>query len=103
MLKSLFVKNGQKRGTVEFFIENPLYLIIVALIVIIALFDVSFFNIASFNTILTQSATRLMFAVGIAGIIVMGGNRPFLGPSGRLGGCVCGFNAAGPKLYHESF
>ena len=74
MLRSIFLKkDGNKRAVYRYLTANPLFLIISALIVIIASFDISFFNIASFNTILTQSATRLMFAIAAASIIIVGG------------------------------
>lgn len=74
MLRSIFItKDGNKRAIYRYFTANPLFLIIGALIIIIATFDISFFNIASFNTILTQSATRLMFAIAAASIIIVGG------------------------------
>lgn len=104
MIKSLFTKkNGGRPRVIQFVIENPLYPIIAVLIGIIAIFDSSFFNVASFNTILTQSATRLMFALGIAGIIVMGGIDLSLGRVVGLAGVVAASMLQDPNYTMKVF
>lgn len=78
----------QKPSILQLVIDNALYLIIAALIITIAAFDSSFFNIASFNAILTQSSTRLIFACGVGGIIVLGGTDLSLGRTVGLTGVI---------------
>lgn len=81
-------KDNKKTDILQFMINNALYMIIAALIITIASFDISFFNIASFNAILTQSSTRLIFACGVGGIIVLGGTDLSLGRAVGLSGVL---------------
>jgi len=78
----------QRNGVRGLLIDNALYMIIAALIFIIAAFDISFFSIASFNAILTQSSTRLIFACGVGGIIVLGGTDLALGRCVGIAGVI---------------
>ncbi len=70
-----------RRTTWDILLDNALYCIIALLIAIIIIMDSSFFNIRNFTTILSQSATRIIFAIGIGGIIVLGGTDLSLGRS----------------------
>lgn len=81
-------EKNQRTSVLQVLIDNALYLIIAMLIIIIASFDISFFNVASFNAILTQSSTRLIFACGVGGIIVLGGTDLSLGRTVGLTGVL---------------
>ena len=56
-----------------------LYFIIGALLLVIIAIEPSFVRVSNFTTILTQSATKVIYACGIAGIIVLGGTDLALG------------------------
>ena len=71
---------------VDFLYDNSLYVIIGILLVIIVAVDPSFLRLNNFTTILTQSSTRIIFACGIAGIIVLGGTDLALGREVGLAG-----------------
>lgn len=76
----------EKTNLSTILINNALYIIIALLLGIIVLFEPSFFSIRNFNTILTQSATRLIFACGVGGIIILGGTDLSLGRAVGLAG-----------------
>lgn len=59
--------------------DYSLYFIIGALLLVIIAIEPSFVRVSNFTTILTQSATKIIYACGIAGIIVLGGTDLALG------------------------
>ncbi len=59
--------------------DNALYFIIGILLLTIILIEPSFVKLSNFTTILTQSATKIIYACGVAGIIVLGGTDLALG------------------------
>lgn len=63
----------------NFLFDNALYFIIGVLVLIIIIVEPSFLKISNFTTILTQSATKIIYACGVAGIIVLGGTDLSLG------------------------
>lgn len=85
---SVLSKKKEGKNIVNLLIDNALYLIIAILIIVIASFDFSFFNIASFTTILSQASTRIIFAIGVGGIIVLGGTDLSLGRAVGLAGVL---------------
>lgn len=75
--------NKKKSFTKESFIDalydNALYLIIAAILAVIIAIEPSFVRLTNFTTIFTQSATKIIYALGVAGIIVLGGTDLALG------------------------
>ncbi len=69
----------KNKKTINFFYDNALYFIIGLLVIGIIIMEPSFVRISNFTTILTQSATRIVYACGVAGIIVLGGTDLALG------------------------
>jgi len=61
------------KNTADFFINNAIYFIMIAIVIAVIAVEPRFFNIANLNMILNQASTRVIFALGIAGIIVIGG------------------------------
>ncbi len=91
MVKFLVKSNEKtvfKTKLLNFLLNNALYIIIALLIGFIVIFEPSFFDIQNFNTILTQSATRLIFACGVGGIIILGGTDLSLGRAVGLAGVL---------------
>lgn len=73
-----------------------LYFIIGALLLVIIAIEPSFVRVSNFTTILTQSATKIIYACGIAGIIVLGGTDLALGREVGLAAVVAA------SLYRQS-
>lgn len=72
-------KTKTSKNIVDILYDNALFVIIGVLLIIIIAMEPSFVKLSNFTTILTQSATRIIYACGIAGIIVLGGTDLALG------------------------
>ena len=71
---------NQKAAKVfDFLFDNALYFIIGILVLIIIIVEPTFVKVSNFTTILTQSATKIIYACGVAGVIVLGGTDLSLG------------------------
>lgn len=57
----------------EFMLQNAIYLVLVALILGIALYDPQFLSVTSLRDILLQSSTRAIIALGAAFVLITGG------------------------------
>ena len=71
--------NQQAAKVLDFLFDNALYFIIGILVLIIITVEPTFVKVSNFTTILTQSATKIIYACGVAGIIVLGGTDLSLG------------------------
>lgn len=77
-----------KEKSIDFVFNYALYFIIGALIITIVIMEPTFVRVANMTTILTQSSTRIIYAVGVAGIIVLGGTDLALGRLVGLAGVI---------------
>ena len=68
-----------KTKLADFVTDNALYFIIGIMVLVIVVLEPSFVRVSNFTTILTQSATKIIYACGVAGIIVLGGTDLALG------------------------
>lgn len=59
--------------------DNALYCIMGLMLIAIVAMEPSFVKLSNFTTILTQSATKIIYACGVAGVIVLGGTDLALG------------------------
>ena len=75
--------NQQAAKVLDFLFDNALYFIIGILVLIIITVEPTFVKVSNFTTILTQSATKIIYACGVAGIIVLGGTD--LSPGRQVG------------------
>ncbi|MEG1872467.1 MAG: beta-methylgalactoside transporter, partial [Ruthenibacterium sp.] len=57
----------------KFLLNNAIYIVVLLLFIVIVAAEPSFMSIKNFSYILTQSATKIIMALGVAGIIVLGG------------------------------
>lgn len=57
----------------EFVLQNAIYIVLVALIAIIAIYDPRFLSITTLRDITLQSATRVIIALGAAFVLITGG------------------------------
>ena len=69
----------KSKKIVDWLYDYSLYFIIGALLLVIIAIEPSFVRVSNFTTILPQSATKIIYACGIAGIIVLGGTDLALG------------------------
>ena len=90
----------KSKKIVDWLYNYSLYFIIGALLLVIIAIEPSFVRVSNFTTILTQSATKIIYACGIAGIIVLGGTDLALGREGRRCGC---FAFTGSRLLPARF
>jgi methyl-galactoside transport system permease protein len=72
----------------NFLIDNAIYLIMFLLLAVIIAFEPTFVNLENFNAILSQSSTRIIFALGAAGIIVLGGTDLSIGRAVGFAGVI---------------
>lgn len=69
----------KKRTLTDILYDYALYFIIGILLLVIIAMEPSFVRLSNVTTILTQSATKIIYACGVAGIIVLGGTDLVLG------------------------
>ena len=69
----------KKRTLTDILYDYALYFIIGILLLVIIAMEPSFVRLSYVTTILTQSATKIIYACGVAGIIVLGGTDLALG------------------------
>lgn len=69
----------KKRTLTDILYDYALYFIIGILLLVIIAMEPSFVRPSNVTTILTQSATKIIYACGVAGIIVLGGTDLALG------------------------
>lgn len=78
----------KKQKRKEFFIDNSLYIFLIATIVGIVIYDPAFLSVPSLVNILSLSAANLPLALGIAGAIVLTGTDLSAGRVVGLVACV---------------
>lgn len=69
----------KKRTLTDILYDYALYFIIGILLLVIIAMEPSFVRLSNVTTILTQSAMKIIYACGVAGIIVLGGTDLALG------------------------
>lgn len=67
------LRSLQYKDIKEKLVNNAIYIVLLALFAVIVAIDPSFLSLKNFGFILSQSATRMIFACAIAGPIVLGG------------------------------
>ena len=72
-MENIDTQNKKDFNLGEFLLNYALYIILGLLIVVIILIRPDFLNLTNFTNILTQASTRGILALGIAGMIVLGG------------------------------
>ena len=63
----------------EFLLNNAIAIILILLLVVIVIIEPRFLSIVNFRNILAQASTRLIFALGVGGIIIAKGTDLSLG------------------------
>ena len=78
----------KRRKTKEFFINNSLYMLLVAAIIAIEIYDPRFLSLSSVVNIISLSAANLPIALGIAGCIILTGTDLSAGRIVGITACV---------------
>lgn len=79
----------KRRAIFETLINNALYILIILLVIWVQYTNANFLSPSSIVNILTQSSTRLIMALGVAGIIVLTGTDLSAGRIMGLSACIC--------------
>jgi methyl-galactoside transport system permease protein len=61
------------KSSAQWFMNNAIYVILIALLVVIVAVEPSFLSVNNFRNILAQSSTRIIIALGIGGIVITQG------------------------------
>jgi methyl-galactoside transport system permease protein len=81
MTETAVVHNKKREKFSSFLLNNALYMVMFFLLVIIVIAQPSFLQFQNFYFIVTQSSSRIVLALGIASIIVLGYTDLSLGRS----------------------
>ena len=81
-------KEDKRRWWGEFFIDNSLYIFLIAAIIGIAVYNPNFVSMKSIINIVSLSAANLPIALGIAGAIILTGTDLSAGHVVGLPACV---------------
>ena len=67
------IRNINGKTVYRFLFNYSIYAFLLILILVIIIMDPSVVSVTSLSIIIGQSATRIMFALGVAGLLIMGG------------------------------
>ncbi len=82
-------KKLSKAAWLDLILNNAIYIILFALIIAIIAVDTTFItNLDNFKFIITQASTRLMLAIGVAGLLVLAGTDLSVGRMVGLAGVL---------------
>ena len=79
---------ASKKKLTDFLLNYGIYIVFFLMIVAIIITDPKFVSLNTFTTILTQSSTRCILALGVAGLIVLAGTDLSVGRMVGLGGVL---------------
>ena len=72
-LAGIAEEKWDKKRVSEFFLENAIYVVLLILVGVIIYMDSSFLSMHNFRFIITQASTRMILALGVAGLLVLAG------------------------------
>ena len=73
----------------HWFIQNAIYLVLMAVILTIILLEPSILSVRNATFILQQAAPKLIIALGVAGVIILGGTDLSAGKMVGIAGVIC--------------
>ena len=82
-------KAEKKRRVIDCLLNNALYMLIFVFVIVVFIYNQRFLSFDSIVNITMQSASRLLMALGVAGIIVLTGTDLSAGRCLGLCACVC--------------
>ncbi|MEG0014279.1 MAG: galactose/methyl galactoside ABC transporter permease MglC [Cellulosilyticaceae bacterium] len=66
-------KKWDKKRVIDLLLNNAIYIVLLILIAVIIAMDSSFLSMMNFKFIVTQASTRVILALGVAGLLVLAG------------------------------
>lgn len=85
--KVSMVLTGRRKAK-NFFMNNAIYIVLLLLCVLIVIIDPAFLSFTNIGFILSQSSSRIIIALGVAGIIVLGGTDLSAGRAVGMAGII---------------
>lgn len=79
----------EKAKAKEFLLKYAIYIILLIVVGVIVVMEPSFLNIQNLSFILAQASTRLILALGVAGIIILGGTDLAAGRMAGMSAVIC--------------
>ena len=94
---------AKKQQVTNFLLKYGIYIVFAAMILVIICIDPSILSINSVTTILTQSSTRLLLALGVAGLIVLAGTDLSIGRMVGMGAVLAASLLQDPSFSRRIF
>lgn len=66
-------KKWDKKRVMDFIINNAIYVVLLLVVAVVISMDSSFLSMQNFQFIITQASTRVILALGVAGLLVLAG------------------------------
>lgn len=66
-------KKWDKKRVIDFIINNAIYVVLLIVVAVVISMDRSFLSWQNFEFIITQASTRVILALGVAGLLVLAG------------------------------
>lgn len=82
-------KKTKRRKVADWLLNNALYILIFLFVIVVFAYNQNFLSLGSIVNIFMQSASRLLMALGVAGIIVLTGTDLSAGRCLGLCACIC--------------
>lgn len=80
---------GQNSGTMMWLMQYAIYLVLLAVILVIILLEPSILSMRNATFIMQQAAPKLIIALGVAGLIILGGTDLSAGKMVGMAGVIC--------------
>ncbi len=80
---------NQKFDLKNFLLQYAIYIVLACVIITIIAMDPTFLSIRNFTFILQQASTKLVIALGLAGVLVLGGTDLSAGKMVGMAGVIC--------------
>ena len=80
---------SQNKKIGNLMMQNAIYLALAVIVIVIVAIEPSFLSLRNVSNILAQSAPKLILALGVAGILILGGTDLSAGSLVGIGGVIC--------------
>ena len=94
---------AKKQQITNFLLSYGIYIVFALMILVIVILDPSVLSLNSLTTILTQSSTRCMLALGVAGLIVLAGTDLSIGRMVGMGAVLAASLLQAPNFERRIF
>lgn len=96
-------KKWDKKRVIDFLLNNAIYVVLLILIAVIISMDSSFLSVMNFKFIITQASTRVILALGVAGLLVLAGTDLSVGRMVGLAAVVSASLLQSPEYSRRIF